>query len=112
MVQGPKSSRLVARFSVRLRREGGSLSITIPRYIVRHWKLEAGMRLVVRATNQGILLFPRYFLPYSGRLRHRRAKPERERPDVEPVARAGREFGENAPMPAGHAGRDPVREVT
>ena len=80
---------------MRLRREGGSLSITVPRYIVRHWKLEAGMRLVVRSTDQGILLFPRYFLPYSSRLRHRsasqqredesdprRAEPERERTDV------------------------------
>lgn len=75
MLQPPKSSRLVARFSVRLRREGGSLSVTIPRYIVRHWKLEAGMRLVVRSTDRGILLFPRDFLPYSGRLRHRRAQP-------------------------------------
>jgi hypothetical protein len=65
MLQGPKSPRLVARFSVRLRREGGSLSVTVPRYVVRHWKLEAGMRLVVRSTDRGILLYPRYFLPYS-----------------------------------------------
>ena len=65
MLQGPKSPRLVARISVRLRREGGSLSITIPRYIVRRWKLEPGMRLVVRSTDRGILLYPRYFLPYS-----------------------------------------------
>jgi hypothetical protein len=34
MLQGQKSSRLVVRFSVRLRREGGSLSITIPRYFI------------------------------------------------------------------------------
>ena len=65
MRDGPKSPRLVARFSVRLRREGGSLSMTVPRYIVRHWKLEAGMRLVVRSTDRGVLLYPRYFLPYS-----------------------------------------------
>lgn len=64
MPQGPRSPRLVARFSVRIRREGGSLSMTIPRYIARHWKLEAGMRLVVRSTDRGILLYPRYFLPY------------------------------------------------
>ena len=70
MLQGPKSPRLVSRISVRLRREGGSLSITIPRYIVRHWKLETGMRLVVRSTEHGILLYPRYFLPYSNRLRN------------------------------------------
>lgn len=71
MHQRPKSPRLVARISVRLRREGGSLSLTIPRYIVRHWKLEPGMRLVVRSTKYGILLYPRYFLPYSSRLKHR-----------------------------------------
>jgi hypothetical protein len=65
MCQGPKNSRLVTRVSVRLRREGGSLSVTIPRYIVRHWTLEAGMRLVVRYTDRGILFYPRYFLPYS-----------------------------------------------
>ena len=78
MPQQPKSSRLVARFSVRLRREGGSLSATIPRYIVRHWKLEAGMRLVVRSTDRGILLFPRYFLPYSSRRAHRPATQPRD----------------------------------
>ncbi|MGQ0712828.1 MAG: AbrB/MazE/SpoVT family DNA-binding domain-containing protein [Gemmatimonadaceae bacterium] len=65
MPQGPKSPRLVARFSVRVRREGGSLSMTIPRYIARHWKLEPGVRLVVRSTDKGILLYPRYFLPYA-----------------------------------------------
>jgi hypothetical protein len=61
----PKSPRLVARFSVRLRREGGSLSMTIPRHIVRDWKLEPGVRLVLRSTDEGVLLHPRYFLPYS-----------------------------------------------
>jgi antitoxin component of MazEF toxin-antitoxin module len=65
----------VARISVRVRREGGSLSLTMPRYIVRHWKLEAGTRLVVRSTKLGILLYPRYFLPYS-----------RRRPDASVVA--------------------------
>jgi antitoxin component of MazEF toxin-antitoxin module len=60
----PKSPRLIARFSVRLRREGGSLSITIPRHVVRHWELEPGARLVLRSTDAGILLYPRYFLPY------------------------------------------------
>src|SRR5687768_2369804 len=64
-MQRPKSHRLVARISVLLRREGGSLSITIPRHIVRHWKLEAGARLVLRSTDEGILLYPRYFAPYS-----------------------------------------------
>ena len=60
----PKSRRLVARISVRLRREGGSLSMTVPRYIVRHWNLEPGARLVVRSTDEGVLLYPRYFAPY------------------------------------------------
>ncbi|MFN2566876.1 MAG: hypothetical protein ABR499_17905 [Gemmatimonadaceae bacterium] len=60
----PKSRRLIARVSVRLRREGGSLSLTIPRYIVRCWNLEPGARLVVRSTDEGVLLYPRYFLPY------------------------------------------------
>ena len=60
----PKSPRLVARISVRLRQEGGSLSLTVPRYIVRHWKLEPGARLIVHSTDRGILLYPRYFLPY------------------------------------------------
>jgi antitoxin component of MazEF toxin-antitoxin module len=65
MLQRPKSPRLVARFSVRIRCEGGSLSMTIPRYIARHWKLEPGTRLIVRSTDRGVLLYPRYFLPYS-----------------------------------------------
>jgi len=39
--------------------------MTIPRHIVRHWKLEPGARLVLRATDEGVLLYPRYFLPYS-----------------------------------------------
>jgi hypothetical protein len=60
----PKSPRLVARFSVRLRREGGSLSLTVPRYIVRHWKLKPGARLIVVSTDKGVLLYPRYFLPH------------------------------------------------
>jgi len=38
--------------------------MTIPRYIARHWKLEPGVRLIVRSTDRGILLYPRYFLPY------------------------------------------------
>jgi antitoxin component of MazEF toxin-antitoxin module len=63
----PKSRRLIARFSVLLRREGGSLSITIPRYIARHWQLEPGARLVVRSTDEGVLLYPRYFAPYVDR---------------------------------------------
>jgi hypothetical protein len=39
--------------------------MTIPRHIVRDWKLEPGVRLVLRSTDEGVLLHPRYFLPYS-----------------------------------------------
>jgi antitoxin component of MazEF toxin-antitoxin module len=35
--------------------------MTIPNHIVRAWKLEHGTRLVVQSTDQGILLFPRFF---------------------------------------------------
>ena len=55
-----RSARLIVRVSVRLRREGGSLSITVPRYITRAWKLDAGDRLIVRSTDKGILLYPRF----------------------------------------------------
>lgn len=92
MHQRPKSPRLVARFSVRLRREGGSLSVTIPRYIVRHWELEAGMRLIVRSTNRGILLYPRYFLPYSSRA-------EAPRNAMTPRGRERDESSMRTPMP-------------
>ena len=54
----PKSPRLVARLSVKLRREGGSLSVTIPRHVVRKWKLEPGQRLAVKSTQEGVLLYP------------------------------------------------------
>jgi antitoxin component of MazEF toxin-antitoxin module len=50
-----------------VRREGGSLSITIPRYVARHWQLVPGARLVVRSTDEGVLLYPRYFAPYVDR---------------------------------------------
>ena len=68
----PKSPRLVVRFSVLIRREGGSLSMTIPRHVVRRWNLERGQRLVVRSTDEGILLYPRYFMPYSRELRRKK----------------------------------------
>lgn len=48
------------RYAARLRREGGSLSLTIPRYIVRHWELRAGDDLLVRSTEEGIFLTPRF----------------------------------------------------
>ncbi|HEX8942426.1 MAG TPA: hypothetical protein VF785_04755 [Gemmatimonadaceae bacterium] len=35
--------------------------MTIPRHIVRAWKLEHGSMLAVQSTDQGILLFPRFF---------------------------------------------------
>ena len=109
MLQGPKSSRLVTRFSVRLRREGGSLSVTIPRYIVRHWKLEAGMRLVVRSTDQGILFYPRYFLPYgSGRLRRRPAVKRREEERDRHGAEAEREGADVEPGVLAEGVEDPA----
>ena len=42
--------------------------MTIPKHIVRAWKLEHGTRLVVQTTDQGILLFPRFF---ASLIRHR-----------------------------------------
>jgi hypothetical protein len=41
--------------------------MTIPSHIVRHWKLEPGVRLVVRSTAEGVLLYPRYWGPYRQR---------------------------------------------
>ena len=35
--------------------------MTIPNHIVRAWKLEHGTMLAVHSTDQGILLFPRFF---------------------------------------------------
>jgi len=61
MIRPPKSPRLRARFSVRVRQHGGSLSMTIPRHIVRAWKLEHGSMLAIQSTDQGILLFPRFY---------------------------------------------------
>jgi antitoxin component of MazEF toxin-antitoxin module len=84
----PKSPRLVVRFTVRLRREGGSLSITVPCHIVRQWKLTAGDRLVVRSGDEGILIYPRYFVPYSGRARRARRAQARAEREAEAQARA------------------------
>ena len=67
-----KSTRLLVRASVRLRREGGSLIMSIPRHIVRYWKLEPGARLVVRSTRDGILLRPLIPVPIIG---HRGFEP-------------------------------------
>ena len=62
MTMRVRHPRLVTRLSVRLRKEGGSLSLTVPRYIARKWRLEPGHRLIVRSTDEGILLYPREFL--------------------------------------------------
>jgi AbrB family looped-hinge helix DNA binding protein len=53
--------RFVFRWSTRVRREGGSLSITIPRYVARRLGLKPGDELLVRLTEEGIVLRPRYF---------------------------------------------------
>jgi hypothetical protein len=34
--------------------------MTIPRYLVRSWKLEPGQWLVLRSSEEGIVLRPRY----------------------------------------------------
>lgn len=52
--------RFFFRYAARLRREGGSLSLTMPRYIVRQWQLEAGDDMLVRSTEEGILMTPRF----------------------------------------------------
>jgi hypothetical protein len=57
--------------------------MTIPKHIVRAWKLEHGTRLVVQSTDQGILLFPRFF---ASLIQHRDGVPSSrqhraERPD-------------------------------
>lgn len=57
MRRGP---RFVFRYAARLRREGGSLAITVPRYIVRRWRLEPGDELLIRSTEEGILMAPRF----------------------------------------------------
>jgi antitoxin component of MazEF toxin-antitoxin module len=68
--------RVVVRFTVRVRREGGSLSLTIPRHIVRHLGLESGDELIARMTEDGIVLRPQYFRPWSGD-REARGSPSR-----------------------------------
>lgn len=75
MTMRPKSPRLRVRLSVLLRREGGSISMTVPRYITRKWNLNPGDRMLVRSTDEGILLCPRYFLPYVRRRRRAVATP-------------------------------------
>jgi antitoxin component of MazEF toxin-antitoxin module len=51
------------RYAVRLRREGGSLSLTLPRYITRKWLLVPGDELLAKSTEDGILLCPRFLRP-------------------------------------------------
>ena len=53
--------RFVFRSTTRVRREGGSLSITIPRYIAQRLDLRPGEELIVRLTDEGIVLRPVYF---------------------------------------------------
>ncbi len=94
----PKSPRLVVRRSVRLRREGGSLSITVPCHIVRQWKLKAGDRLVLRSSDEGILIYPHYFMPYSHRAwRARRAQARADR-EAAAQARAASQRSATSPI--------------
>lgn len=60
LINGPRDPRFVFRYAVRLRREGGSLTATIPRYIVKKWQLRAGDALLVQSTKWGLLLRPRF----------------------------------------------------
>lgn len=54
--------------------------MTIPVHIVRQWKLKAGDRLVLRSSDEGILIYPHYWMPYSHRAwRARRARARAER---------------------------------
>lgn len=55
--------RFVFRWRVRIRREGGSLSLTIPRYLVRRMQLSAGEDLIARLTEDGLLFRPVYWKP-------------------------------------------------
>jgi AbrB family looped-hinge helix DNA binding protein len=50
--------RLVVRWTVRVRKEGGSQSITIPKHLVRRLGIAPGDRLIARLTEDGILLRP------------------------------------------------------
>lgn len=43
--------------------------MTVPHTVVREWKLQAGARLLIRATDEGILLYPAYFGPFLRRPR-------------------------------------------
>jgi hypothetical protein len=47
-------------WSTRIRREGGSLLVTIPGWITRRMSLEVGDTLLVKLTEDGIVLRPRF----------------------------------------------------
>jgi hypothetical protein len=85
-----KSPRLIVRHLVRLRREGGSISMTVPVHIVRKWKLRPGAALVLRSTDEGILLYPSFFGPFLKRPRRSRVpipqQPLMPRPRLQPPA--------------------------
>lgn len=57
------SYRFAFRWAVRVRKEGASLSVTIPKYVTRLIGLAPGDELLVKVTEDGILLRPRYFKP-------------------------------------------------
>jgi antitoxin component of MazEF toxin-antitoxin module len=58
-------ARWVFRWTARLRREGGSLSFTIPRNLVRGLRLEAGDEMVVGREDDGILMRPKVPRPIA-----------------------------------------------
>lgn len=55
--------RFVFRWTVRVRKEGGSISLTLPKYIVRKIRIDPGDELAARLTEDGILLRPVLFKP-------------------------------------------------
>ena len=55
--------RFAIRWTVRVRKEGASLSVTIPKYVTRLIGIAPGDELLVKVTEDGILLRPRYLRP-------------------------------------------------
>jgi AbrB family looped-hinge helix DNA binding protein len=53
--------RYAFRWAVRVRTEGASLSVTIPKYVTRLVGIAPGDQLLLKMTEDGILLRPRHF---------------------------------------------------
>jgi AbrB family looped-hinge helix DNA binding protein len=59
MIRKYNRYRYAFRWSVRVRREGASMSVTIPKYVTRLMSLQPGDDLLVKLTEDGIVLRPR-----------------------------------------------------